>query len=505
MYLLLRRDSLHCFAVIALSNVFFLVSAQEPTPEPSDTRELPQWFIPVYWVLIVLVFLFGAIMQAGHSHVAGQISTSTSVISLILLDSLAYVTMFLSAVLLVIATIVTRPWEAISPTFLSPLVAFIASWIFAQAMQLYERRILSLWFRVSSMTMVNDIDIDLVAVRRALEAARSPPGGTPGTEDDILALVRNDRGTIADAADCKGSERPFLTFLDAWWRRGNAASLPKALVRQRINGSAQWRVVRRTVTHERALRNLERAGRNLLRSDGVLQADSTDRIRSVRVLTSFDQSVRRIVHAKFGNVWMRVARQPGLDKRSDGWWFIGAEVVQALKGVCGITFLSDQGRFDDAKELWAWVDDLGYGWRKEFQIEAIAAELAREFREDEGVVTDVACEKADLRRGQTDASPLQQRLASEAIAVASLGLAIRATISKLQSRVGLVCQRLEEILRGVQGHWEFEERGHAMVIALESSQWPEENIAKMLFQWVGEAAIAMGRPGGPGIVANAGG
>lgn len=199
---------------------------------------------------------------------------------------------------------------------------------------------------------------------------------------------------------------------------------------------------------------------------------------------------------------MSVTSQTGVVGSGEGWWFIGAEIVQALKGAVGVRRLSAEGRFDDGRRLWEWVGELGYGWRREFQVEGLAGALAREVgvgmgaRVEAGRVAKVAGIMAG--GGAVEGfSELEVGVAREINAVACLGLAVGACVKEVRTRLEVVCERAAEIVGGVEGVWVEEVQGEAMVMGLECADWPEAELAKMLFRVVGEAAVAMGRDGGP--------
>lgn len=208
-------------------------------------------------------------------------------------------------------------------------------------MQVYERAMLVLWLRTGCLTTVNELTIDLTALREAYKQVREPV--TDATEDVVVALVRSDApGGIARAAESKGSSRPFVNALTMWRRRGSPQRLPRVRTSRRMRGRDRRCVVHRAVSHVAVLTDLAKAGSSALRA----QEDVEREVRPVKVMTVFDCAARTDVHSRFGSVWTRVARQPGLDKRSEGWWFIGAEIVLAVKAACGVVSISASGRFD---------------------------------------------------------------------------------------------------------------------------------------------------------------
>lgn len=353
-------------------------------------------------------------------------------------------------------------------------------------MQVQERSILTLWLRSSTLLSVQRLTLDTNSVRTAVVLSSHSDPSIP-TEDPILALMRtNHPDGVAAAAKSKGSKKPFFTAFHTWLRTAKLPRTTYALAYRRVRGTCRLQFIPRQSNTKEALLELEKVGKHHLRQNGYSGIYEED----VIIACSLDGCVPRAPCKTFGKMWLRVARQPGLDKNSEGWWFIGADIVQSLKCCIGVEQLSRNGRFDDAKCLWDWVDKLGYGWRKEFQLKEVAGELAHAGREDEEVVIDkalfLAGDGCDIA-----ATNVQMQLAVEANAVACLGLAIRVTVEELQKRLDCLCIGVEDILKGVgenmSGIWMIRE------------DWPEDAMARLLFRWVGEAAIAMGRPGGPGV------
>lgn len=476
-------------------------SSASPEADSDTSDSFPTWFIIVYWVMLIIVSLLAALIQAAESHVASLTSTVRSVLALVTLDTLAYVTIVLSTALLALASVVSRPWEAITPTFLAPVAAFVASITFLQSMQTYERSMLVLWLRTSCLTSVNRLTLDINALREAYKQVRTPV--SDATEDEIIALVRSDaRGGIARAAQSKGSTRPIVNVFAMWRRRGSPQRLPQVYIRRIVQGRFKRNRLHRAVSHVAVLRKLGKAGSSVLQGQENVERDE----REVKVITVFDCAARTNVYDGFGSLWTRVSRQPGLHKRSEGWWFIGTEIVMALKVACGIDSISATGRFDDVHALWGWTEELGYGWRKEFQIMPIVQELARRANEDEGVVTQLALEEAGLRRRGSGGDPgtdSQQGLAVEANCIAVLGLAVRATVVELQFRLEQLSTKMDAILQAQEGTVvETDSSGTASLIAMAPERWPEDELARMIFQWVADAAVAMGRPAGPGLISN---
>lgn len=447
--------------------------------------ELPASFVPGYWACIILIFLLAAITHFARHNLQTRTSTSESVVSLILLDSLSYLTLSLSALLLIPATILTRPWHSLTPTFVGPMAAFITACIACTRMETYERRILCLWLRAGSMLITNTLELQTAPISAAINAARRRP--TLG-EPAVVALIRPDtRRSIRHAARDKGNPRPFVTALNIWWHQGSPMALPFTYVRS----AAVPFVVRhmRFATHRTVLRALQEAG------TPMLQVEPPEP-NPMRVVTSFPTASRRVVHGNFGNIWKSIAGHAGVHGRGEAWWFVGAEIVQALKAAIGVRALSAPGRFDNVMELWNWVDGLGYGWRREFQPQRIAQALARDVRQDpERIARASLMQCAGLDMHEFD--ELEQRTATEANAVACLGLAIAACVRVLQYRLDSLCEAVVQEVGAVGGVWVEHGEDGPIVMGLEEGRWPEAELSKRLFRWVGSAAISIGRSGGP--------
>lgn len=454
-------------------------TATEP-PEP------PLWFLRIYWTLTILILVLGTVTQAGQFHASSQTSTFLSVITLIVIDSLAYVTIALSASLLVLATIISKPWNEITATFVAPLAALITSVVFGLSMQVDERRILTLWLRCATLLSVDTLDIDMESLSTALQIHRALRPDLP-TEPEVFALMRTNRpGGIASAARNKGSPRPFFTAFFVWRRTGIPPGLPCVLVYKRVRGSNRPALVTRQVSSYRVLKALEASGRAHRQRGGEVSTSP----EQATIVSSLDGCVRCMPCKSFGRMWLRASKQPGLEKKSEGWWFIGADIVDSLKSCFGLSFLTDDGRFDDIREMWDWVDSLGYGWRKEFQLRLVAEEIARAASDNDLIVTNKALFLAD-EGNDVETTDKQRRLAVEANAVSCLGLAIRATVFELQYRLDELCEGFESILRDVgeehEGLW------------IVRGAWPEAQISQLLFEWVGIASLAMSSWGGPGL------
>eukprot|EP00177_Eucheuma_denticulatum_P000195 GFKZ01000344.1.p1 GENE.GFKZ01000344.1~~GFKZ01000344.1.p1 ORF type:complete len:482 (+),score=55.77 GFKZ01000344.1:151-1596(+) len=456
------------------------------TSTNGEPPEPPTWFFRIYWVLIVVILILGTITQTGQFHASSQTSTFLSVITLIVIDSVAYVTIALSASLLIFAAIISKPWNEITATFVAPLAALITSVIFGLSMQVDERRILTLWLRCATLLSVDTMDIDVQSLSAALQNYRAVNTSIL-TEPDVFALMRTNRpGGVAAAARNKGSARPFLTAFSVWRRSGNPPAESRVFVIKRVRGSNRPALLTRQISSYRVLKALEASGRTHRRhSDAVSASPET-----VTIVSAFDGCVRWMPCKSFGRMWLRASKQPRLDKKSEGWWFIGADIVDSLKSCFGLSFLTEDGRFDDIKELWGWVEDLGYGWRKEFQLRLVAEEIARVAWDDELIVTNKALFLAG-EGSDVQTTDKQRRLAVEANAVSCLGLAVRVAVLELQYRLDELCKGFVSILRDAgeehEGLW------------IMRGPWPEAQISQLLFEWVGIAAVAMGRAGGPGL------
>ena len=193
---------------------------------------------------------------------------------------------------------------------------------------------------------------------------------------------------------------------------------------------------------------------------------------------------------------MSVAGQAGVESGGEAWWYVGAEIVQALKAATGVHSLTAPGRYDDVTKLWAWVDALGYRWRREFQTDGLARALARGAHVDEERVAKAAM--LMFRGMQVDEfEEIEKNVAREANAVACLGLAVGACVSELQFRLDEVCAAVEEVVAEAEGVWIEAGGDGAMLMGVEPERWPEAELARRLFRWVGSAAMATGRAGGP--------
>lgn len=388
---------------------------------------LPTWLTPLYWFLIVLLSLLAAVINAGQDYVASLGSTAKSTVSLIALDSIMYFTLSLSALLLCLAATISKPWQSISPAFIAPMSAFIAACLYAHSVKIYESRILSLWLRISSMTVVNTMKLDPDALFTALQRATALPENPDANyeEEEILALVRADsHGGLAAAARNKGSVWPFLQVLKMWWQQGTAQSVPVIWIRRHVNGALRRCRAPRNVTHSTTVLRLQQCGLRLLQE----QSQHTEQKVSMKVMTAFNHASRHVVHAKYGNIWMRASGQPGLEKSSDAWWFIGAEIVQSLKAAVGVEFLSGPGRYEtvqDVKAMWEWVEELGFGFRQDLQTKPIAEELAKKSAQDMQICVDAAANMAlggPVQEGIEESVIL---VAREANIVACVGLAVK--------------------------------------------------------------------------------
>ena len=355
-------------------------------------------------------------------------------------------------------------------------------------MQTYKRRMLTLWLRSDSTLITNDVQLNVPAVSRAIAAARAQP---QPAEQRVIALARSDtRQQIANAARRKGSARPLVTALVTWWHQGSAASLPKVLTR--VAGVPYFTIRSRHTTHRTTVIALQNAGMQLLASENETIAHP----RSLRLFSSLETAARRVVHAAFGIIWVSVAGQAGVESGGEAWWYVGAEIVQALKAGTGVHSLTALGRYGDVTKLWAGVDTLGYGWRREYQTDGLARALARGAHVDEERVATAAML---MSRGmQVDEfEEIEKNVAREANAVACLGLAVGACVSELHFRLDEVCAAAEEVVAGVGRVWIEPGGDGAMLMGVERERRPEAELARRLFRWVGSAAMAMGRAGGP--------
>eukprot|EP00177_Eucheuma_denticulatum_P006522 GFKZ01011879.1.p1 GENE.GFKZ01011879.1~~GFKZ01011879.1.p1 ORF type:complete len:476 (-),score=28.40 GFKZ01011879.1:471-1898(-) len=450
-----------------------------------QSLELHAPLVSAYWASIILIFLLAAIAHFAHHNLQGHTSTSKSVLSLIFLDSLSYLTLSLSALLLIPATIITRPWHTLTPTFVGPMAAFVTACLACTRMQTYERRMLCLWLRAGSMLTTTTFKLQLAPITAAINSARERP--TAG-EPSVVALVRPDtRCSIRSAARDKGNARPFFTALNIWWRQGSAMALPSIYI---LTPRAPF-IAKHTryATHRTVLRALQEAGTRML------QTEPQEPTR-MRVVTSFPSASRRSVHGEFGRIWTTVSGHAGVHGRGEAWWYVGAEIVQALKAAIGVRTLSAPGRFDDVRGLWNWVDALGYGWRREFQTQGIARAFAEDFRLDPERIARASvmqCAGLDM----DEFNEFEQRTATEVNAVACLGLAVAACVSVLQYRLDALCEAVVQEVAAVDGVWVEDGEQGPIVMGVEEERWPEAELSRRLFRWVGAAAKSIGRAGGP--------
>eukprot|EP00177_Eucheuma_denticulatum_P003145 GFKZ01005670.1.p1 GENE.GFKZ01005670.1~~GFKZ01005670.1.p1 ORF type:complete len:476 (-),score=50.68 GFKZ01005670.1:852-2279(-) len=452
---------------------------------------IPAWLNPLYWLLIILLALLAAVINAGQGYVASVGSTAKSTLSLIALDSITYFTLVLSLLFLIVAAIVTKPWHAISPAFLAPLSAFVASCIYAHSVKLYESQILTLWLRASSMTIVNNIHVHPDALFTALQRTAQAPQPAAQHEHEIIALVRADSpGGLARASANKGSPRPFLQVLKMWWQQGTAQKVPSIRIRRRFLDGERTVRASRTVTHAVTLLRLDQAGCDLL------QLNPDEGKRRMKVMTAFNHASRHVVHARYGNVWMRASGQPGLDKAFDAWWFIGSEIVQSLKASVGVDYLSAIGRYENVEAMWDWVDDLGFEFRRHMQTKPIAEEIGKQRGQDPKLCVEVAANMA-LGADLGDVSEDVVRVAREANVVACVGLAIKAAVTWLQGDVDSFNRAAVETLEQAGARVARDNDGNVCVAATEEYSWPEHELAIMIVNWVSDGCQRGGRPGAP--------
>lgn len=452
---------------------------------------IPEWLNPLYWLLIILLALLAAIITEGHGYVTSIGSTAKSTLSLIALDSITYFTLFLSFLFLIVATLVTKPWHAISPAFLAPLSAFIASCIYAYSVKLYESRILTLWIRLSSMTVVNNIRVHPDALFTALHRSAHAPQPADQDEHEIIALVRSDSlGGLARASANKGSRYPFLQVLKMWWQQGTVQKTPSIRIRRRFRNGQRSVRTSRVVSHAVTLQRLDQAGCDLL------QVSAREEGQRMKVMTAFNHSSRHVVHARYGNVWMRASGQPGLDKGFEAWWFIGSEIVQSLKASVGVDYISALGRYENVGAFWDWVDDLGFEFRRHMQTKPIAEEIGKLSKQDPQLCVQVAANMA-VGADLGDASEEVIRVAREANVVACVGLAVKAAVICLEADVEAFNRAAVEKLEQAGARVARDSGGNVCVAATDVNSWPEHELAIMIVEWVSDGCQRGGRPGAP--------
>lgn len=478
-----------CFLIFSILVHLSQSSSLNPSPEGSADEEIifPKWFLPFFWTFLAVISVLGVLTQVGQAEAASQKSTYRSILTLIFIDTLSYVNIALSAILVSVVTYYSKPWQSITVIFAAPLAALIASIIFGFSTQSNERILLTLWLRSATLTSFDRVHIDTNCLEAALQLYQHLDD-TIITEDNIFALMRTNRpGGIPAAAKNKGSSKPFVNFVHTWLRSGDPLNVPKALVRLRIRGYKKPRFLSRQISAKQALKQLETSGCKYLRQYGTHVFHK----EHVLIASAMDGCVMNTPCKAFGKIWLRAARHPGIPRRSEGWWYVGGDIIQSLKCCLGIEFLSAQGRFDNANEHWTWIEKLGFGWRKEHQLTQVAGELGHAARQDENRVIAKAL---SLASSGTDivASDIEYRLAVEANAVSALGLAVNFLINQLHDRLDEICKGVVDILR-TAGAKEVND------VWMLREPWPEEAVAHLLFEWVGRAAVRAGRPGGPGI------
>lgn len=460
---------------------------------------LPKWLSPCYFLIVIALALLAAIISSGQAYISALGSTAKSTICLIALDCLTSFSLILCTLLLMVASLTTDPLNAISPAFIAPMSAFIGACIYAHSAKPQESRILTLWLRVSSMTIVNKMRIHQEALFAALHRCGQPATieHTPN-EDEIIDLVRADSpGGLSAAAENKGSRRPFLQILRMWWQQGTAQHVPRIWIRRRINNTLSWRLCSRTVTHAVAIQRLVESGRCILDAHNSgrtpLLGDESD--GCVKVMSSFNHVSRHVVHARYGNIWMRAAGQPGLDKSNDAWWLIGCEIVQSLKAAVGVEFLSSPIRYANVIAMWDWIELLGFGFRRDMQIKPVAEEIAKMNAQDPIYCVNEAYKLANNEKSDGDEHVMQ--IAREANIVACVGLGVKACEKKLGYMVGDFNKAAVKILERSDARFGRDKEGHANIAVMEENRWPEHALSVMIVEWVSDGCRRMNLPGAP--------
>lgn len=467
---------------------------------------LPQWLTPLYWFLIVFLSLLAALINAGQRYVSTQLSTAKSTILLIALDSIISFALVLSALLLLFAALISKPWQSISPAFLAPMATFIAACLYAHSVKIHESRSLTLWLRASSMIIVNNLHVDADALFHSLDLAALPEAALAehqagGEEEDVvIGLIRSDTsGGLTLAARNKGSRRPALQALKMWWQQGSAQKLPNIWIRRRVNNRMVWHRTERTVTHASTIRRLETCGRRLLNRATGADAPPVQKTR-MKVMTVFNRASRHVVHAAYGDIWMRASGQAGLDKTSPAWWFIGAEIVQALKAAVGLKFLTGDQRYQNVPAMWEWVELLGFEFRRDMQTGPIAEVLGKQNGFD-GKECAVVAGNLAIGIGVQGVEEGMVKVGVEANVVACLGLAVSACLPELEKDLEGFNGRAVDVVQGGGARVGRDRNGNVSVAGLEAAEWPEHELALMIVQWISDGCKRCGRPGAPSPVA----
>lgn len=445
------------------------------------SEHIPPWFHPVYFTLVFFIALFAAVLQIGPVYRAPQ----NSAVSLVLLNSIAVAIVYLTAILLLLAVIYGQPWRAISYTTIGPLVMFLVATVFANVSNVHQRGFLNLWLRLACVVNVTDMCVDYSVYLR-LTKLFLHDGRTDEHEPEALALLRADTpGGIRAASQTKGSSWPFWSALKMWWRQGIPDCLPHVLVVRKKQGFLRPVRIRRHIDHTAAIRALMCVARARLEEEGYRAPVS---LVHLRIVTSFDRSVRTAMHERFASLWHRVAGRSCISRDKEAWWFVGAEIVQALKANCGIKFISARNFCNDVNAAWDWVAKFGCEWRKPFQVEPIAFELARSQAEDPNVVANYGLGLAGEGKQCYVPSEAEQCLAIEANVVASLGLAVSAHYHNLENKVQMLVSSYVEILeRNHAAIVGVDRSGSSAIIAISPEMWPEREVAEMIVKWISSA------------------
>lgn len=445
------------------------------------SEQVPPWFRPAYFTLVFFIALLAAVLRVGPVYRAPQ----NSAVSLVLLNCFAVTIVYLTAILLLVAVICGQPWRTISYSTIGPMVMFLVAIVFASLSNVHQRGFLNLWLRVACVLSVTDICVDYSVFLR-LSKLFLLDGHGDEHEPEALALLRADTlGGIRAASQTKGSSWPFWSALKMWWRQGIPDRLPHMFVIRRKQGILRLVRIRRHIDHYAAIRALMCVARARLDEEGNRAPVS---LVHLRIVTSFDHSVRTVMHERFAFLWHRVAGKSCISREKEAWWFVGAEIVQALKANCGIKFISARNFCNDVNAAWEWVARFGYEWRKPFQVGPIAVELARSQMEDPDVVVQYGLGLAGEGKQCYVPREAEQCLAIEANLVASLGLAVSANYRNLENKVQILVNSFAEILENnraaVVG---LDRSGSSAIIAISPEMWPEREVAEMIVEWISSA------------------
>lgn len=440
------------------------------------SSNIPSWFHPAYFTLIFFIALLATIVKAGPVYRTAQ----NSAVSLVLIDSFTIAIVALTATLLFLAIVFGHPWREISYTSIAPLAMFLLALVFASVSNVRRRGFLNLWSRLACVACVTDVWLDESVFIRLTKLFLQEC--TDEHELDVFDLLRADTlGGISAAPYTKGSSWPFWSAFKMWWRQGTPERIPHILVLRQKNGIPRPVRIRRHLHHSAALQALMCVAEKRLEQEDYRVPVT---FVNLRVVTSFDRSVRTVMHERFGFIWHRVAESSCISRDEEAWWFVGAEVVQTLKAICGVKFISGKNYCNDVTAAWEWAATF-YDWRKPFQVGPVAFELARSHMEDPNMVVDYGLGLAGEGKNYNVPTEAELYLAIEANVVACLGLAVSAHYANMEKRVPTFVNSYVEILERQEDAIIGPDcSGSSAIIAIPSDLWPERELATMIVEWI---------------------